>query len=184
MLRFSMFAIFCFYAAAIYATSSPPLGADAITQKIYQRAEAPSSKKIIKMQLIDGRGKRREQRAVSIRWQQPQMRKILFAYQAPRRLQGTRFLTHEFLQSNAADNQWLYLPALRKTRRISPACSPAASACRRAPSASGWSRAAEAAPGPIAGCESLRRDEAGAALFLAINIIAEGTPRRGVPPPD
>ena len=43
--------------------------------------------------------------------------KSLFIFDHPRDVQGTAFLTHAHI--NAPDDQWLYLPALKRVKRIS-----------------------------------------------------------------
>ena len=43
--------------------------------------------------------------------------KSLFVFDQPRDVQGTAFLTHAHI--NAPDDQWLYLPALKRVKRIS-----------------------------------------------------------------
>jgi len=45
-------------------------------------------------------------------------RTILF-YKKPTNVKGTSFLTFDYPQTEKDDDQWLYLPALRKVRRIS-----------------------------------------------------------------
>jgi hypothetical protein len=43
---------------------------------------------------------------------------VLF-YQSPTNVKGTGFLTYDYPEADTDDDQWLYLPALRKVRRIS-----------------------------------------------------------------
>lgn len=45
--------------------------------------------------------------------------KSLFVFDQPRDVQGTAFLTHAHI--NSPDDQWLYLPALKRVKRISAA---------------------------------------------------------------
>jgi hypothetical protein len=45
--------------------------------------------------------------------------KTLFVFDEPRDVQGTAFLVHA--QRDSADDQWLYLPALRRVKRINSA---------------------------------------------------------------
>ena len=45
--------------------------------------------------------------------------KSLFVFDQPRDIQGTALLTHAHV--NAPDDQWLYLPALKRTKRINAA---------------------------------------------------------------
>ncbi len=45
--------------------------------------------------------------------------KSLFVFDEPRDVQGTAFLIHAHRED--ADDQWLYLPALKRVKRISSA---------------------------------------------------------------
>lgn len=45
--------------------------------------------------------------------------KILIYFDYPEKIKGTSFLTWSYMDTERDDDQWLYLPALRKIRRIS-----------------------------------------------------------------
>jgi outer membrane lipoprotein-sorting protein len=46
-------------------------------------------------------------------------RRTAIFYQTPSNVKGTAFLVYDYPEAKVDDDQWLYLPALRKTRRIS-----------------------------------------------------------------
>ena len=77
------------------------------------------------MILTDRRGKQRIRKTKSYRKYFPtaeaakQEKKTVFFYQSPKNVKGTGFLTYDYPQADRDDDQWLYLPALRKVRRIS-----------------------------------------------------------------
>lgn len=90
-----------------------------IVEKVNARDDGQSVKRDLKMTLIDRRGKVRERETVGFRkYYEDQKRSVLF-YQSPTNIKGTAFLTYDYVDPDKEDDQWLYLPALRKTRRIS-----------------------------------------------------------------
>ena len=65
----------------------------------------------------DGRTKTERTRSYR-RYFGTEKRTVIF-YEEPTRVRGTGFLTFDYPDSEVDDDQWLYLPALRKVRRIS-----------------------------------------------------------------
>lgn len=73
----------------------------------------------LNMTLTDKRGKSRIRETITFRkYYNKEKRTILF-YKKPTNVKGTSFLTYDYPQAKDEDDQWLYLPALRKVRRIS-----------------------------------------------------------------
>jgi len=81
-----------------------------------------SSKSVLEMILID-QAKNQSKRIIeSISFENQKNDgdngdKSLMEFKTPLAVKGTKFLTHEKI--NANNNQWLYLPALKRTKRIS-----------------------------------------------------------------
>lgn len=73
------------------------------------------------MELIDRRGKKQLRETVSYRKDYEGERKTVLFFSSPTNVKGTGFLTFDYANHDKDDDQWLYLPALRKTRRISAA---------------------------------------------------------------
>lgn len=71
------------------------------------------------MMLTDKRGKERTRETVSYRKYFGKEKKTVFFYKNPANVKGTGFLTFDYPDPKVDDDQWLYLPALRKVRRIS-----------------------------------------------------------------
>lgn len=69
------------------------------------------------LELIDKRGKKKIQVSKSFRKYYGNDKVQVFFYQSPTNIRGTAFLTFDYIDKE--DDRWLYLPALRKTRRIS-----------------------------------------------------------------
>jgi uncharacterized protein len=73
----------------------------------------------VMMTLTDKRGKARVREAVIYRKYIGQEKRTVLFYLQPRNVKDTAFLTYDYPQADVDDDQWLYLPALRKSRRIS-----------------------------------------------------------------
>ena len=75
----------------------------------------------INMRMIDRRGKERSRQTISYRRDfEDQKRTVLF-YLEPANVRNTAFLIWDYTDPLETDDQWLYIPALRKVRRISAA---------------------------------------------------------------
>ncbi len=73
------------------------------------------------MTLVDRHGQERQREAIIYRKEfGEEMRTVVF-YLAPANVRGTAFLIWDYPESEKEDDQWLYLPAMRKVRRISAA---------------------------------------------------------------
>jgi hypothetical protein len=73
----------------------------------------------VMMELIDRRGKKRVRQTFGYRrYYGGEKRSVLF-FESPQNVKGTGFLTFDYPEADRDDDQWLYLPALRKVRRIS-----------------------------------------------------------------
>ena len=71
------------------------------------------------MKMIDRRGKERERDTISFRKFFGEDKKTILFYKSPSNVKDTAFLTFDYKDESVDDDQWLYLPALRKVRRIS-----------------------------------------------------------------
>ena len=73
----------------------------------------------IHMKMIDRRNKERERFTVSLRKYFGEDKKTIIFYKKPSNVKDTAFLTFDYKNEVKDDDQWLYLPAMRKVRRIS-----------------------------------------------------------------
>lgn len=90
-----------------------------VAEQINQVDEGERRFSAVTMTLTDKRGKERVREAVIYRKYFGEEKRTVLFYLAPRNVRDTAFLTHDFPDSEVDDDQWLYLPALRKSRRIS-----------------------------------------------------------------
>jgi predicted RND superfamily exporter protein len=73
----------------------------------------------LSMKLVDRRGKERQRETLNFRKYYGQEKRTVLFYQSPENVKDTGFLTYDYPDADKDDDQWLYLPALRKARRIS-----------------------------------------------------------------
>jgi len=92
-----------------------------IMQKVIDRPIAKSIKSTIQLELINKRGKKRKRTLVSYSLDMGAVKKNLFLFTSPVLIKGTGFLTWEYEIPGKEDERWLYLPAIRKTRKVSGA---------------------------------------------------------------
>ncbi len=96
-----------------------------IAKRINARDEGVTSTRNVTMELIDRGGSTRTRETVFFRRYVPGPEAgdsgekwIALFYLSPATIKDTAFLSHDYLESKRDDEQWLYLPALRRSRRI------------------------------------------------------------------
>jgi len=113
--------------ALLLSLAGMPVGAgeaswppgDEIAERINARDDGAHVTRHIAMELVDRRGKRRLRETVGYRkYYGGEKRTVLF-FEAPKNVAGTAFMTFDHPDPGREDDQWLYLPGLRKVRRIS-----------------------------------------------------------------
>lgn len=113
----------CFFSAAhfplcAYGTEQNP-DVLQIMEKVKQKKLATTMASTIEMFLIDKDGSQRKRKVRSFLKQfEGQTKQIIF-FQEPAAVKGTGLLTFDYTDASAEDEQWIYLPALHKVKRIS-----------------------------------------------------------------
>lgn len=92
-----------------------------IMQKVKDRPNGDNRKSTMQIELINKRGKKRIRSFVSFSMDIGKDKKSIMFFKSPADVKGTGFLTWEYDNPNKEDDRWLYLPAMKKTRRISGA---------------------------------------------------------------
>ncbi len=90
-----------------------------IMVKVDQQPDGDSRKSVIQMELINKRGSKRVRTMLSYSKDYGKDKKTIMYFQEPADVNGTGFLTWDYSDDTKTDDRWLYLPALKKTRRIS-----------------------------------------------------------------
>jgi outer membrane lipoprotein-sorting protein len=107
--------------AVLLGAQAVPAGAQTareIMEKVDARDDGDNSTATLEMILIDKRGDKRVRQVTTFtRDEGRDMQRIMF-FLAPADVRGTGFLTYDYYSGEKDDDQWLYLPELRKTKRI------------------------------------------------------------------
>ena len=89
-----------------------------IMEKVNARDEGDRSKGEMEMILIDKKGGKRIRKLKTFGGKKDKDNLSLMFFLSPADVKNTGFLTYDYNESGKDDDQWLYLPALRKTKRI------------------------------------------------------------------
>lgn len=101
--------------------AEPEYTAAEVVENVNAAPEGQTVTRYLEMRTTDRRGKQRVRKTVSYRKSfEDQKRTILF-FTEPATVMGTAFLIWDYEDPESVDDQWLYVPALRKVRRVSAA---------------------------------------------------------------
>ena len=90
-----------------------------IIQNVVDRDEGEWVTRKLRMEMTDRRGTTRTRETDAYRRYYGEEKRTVIFYNSPTNVKGTGFLTYDYPEADRDDDQWLYLPALRKVRRIS-----------------------------------------------------------------
>ncbi len=105
-----------FVAAAAFAAD--PSGAE-LVQAVYDRPQGKDQSGVLTMTLVDARGKERVRSIKQISGSFTSGDKKLMVFQSPADVRGTSFMNWSYEEAGRNDDQWIYLPALKRVKRIS-----------------------------------------------------------------
>ena len=100
-----------------YALADDPKARE-IMQKVNDREDGDNSISQEEMILIDKRGKQRIRKIKSFRKDFGEDTHSILFFEEPADVRNTSFLTLDYDDETKDDDQWLYLPALKKVKRI------------------------------------------------------------------
>lgn len=105
--------------AQVAIANSPVLNVEDIVDGIDSLPEPNTSSMTLKMELVDNRGNTRvrEMRSYSKVLADKDMMAMYF--DSPSNVRDTAYLSHDFEDDSVDDDSWLYLPAMRRTKRVS-----------------------------------------------------------------
>ena len=101
------------------AMSSELPSGDTIAHNINARDEGIAVARLLKMEMTDRHGKVRVRDTRAFRKYFGDEKRTAIFYLKPKNIKDTAFLTYDYADKEKDDDQWLYLPAMRKVRRIS-----------------------------------------------------------------
>ena len=102
-----------------YQTIAQEMTARDIIEKVYNRAEGDDQTSNLTMTLINKSGKERIRKIKQFTKDMGDMEKSIMFFQSPADVKNTSFMNWTYDDESKSDDQWIYLPALKKTKRIS-----------------------------------------------------------------
>ena len=114
MKRFTLMAALLVAAAQMNAQT----GRD-IVQRVKDRPDGNTRYAEMQLTLVKKNGDKRDRKMVSWAMDEGKDTKKIMFFTYPGDVKGTGFLTWDYDQTGKEDDKWLYLPAMKKTRRIS-----------------------------------------------------------------
>ena len=102
---------------ALAEDSAQPTGRQ-IMEWVRDREDGDNETSQMEMTLIDKSGNQRVRRMQSMRKDAGPDRMSLLFFTTPADVKNTGFLSYDYIDVERDDDQWLYLPALKKTKRI------------------------------------------------------------------
>jgi len=90
-----------------------------VIQKVYDRAEGDDMESELTMSLINSRGDTRVREIKQFTKDMGDMDKKIMFFKSPADVRNTSFMNWSYDEEGKDDDQWIYLPALKKTKRIS-----------------------------------------------------------------
>jgi hypothetical protein len=90
-----------------------------IIQMVEDNPDGENRKSVMTMELINHRGASRERTILSYSMDLDKDSKSIMFFQSPADVKGTGFLSWQYDDPDRDDDKWLYLPAMKKVRRIS-----------------------------------------------------------------
>lgn len=104
---------------AICSANAAGLTGRDVMQKVRNRADGDTRYATIEMTLVQRSGHKRVRKLESWAMDVGRNTKTIMFFTYPGDVKGTGFLTWDYDNANKVDDKWLYLPAMKKTRRIS-----------------------------------------------------------------
>ncbi len=111
--------IFFLFPSFIHAGETPS-GKEIMTL-VDERPDGDDRHSKMKMTLVNKRGRKRVRELESFSKDYGKDRKSVMVFEAPADVRGTSFLSWDYDDPQKEDDKWLYMPAMRKVRRISGA---------------------------------------------------------------
>ncbi len=91
----------------------------AIMQAVHDRPQGKDMSGLLTMTLVDAKGKERVRSIKQVLGTFGSVDKKLMVFQSPADVRGTSFMNWSYADAGKSDDQWIYLPALKRVKRIS-----------------------------------------------------------------
>lgn len=119
MMTATALAVSLFASGVTWAQDASGLSGPEIFEKVNTRDDGEVLTRDMKITMSDKSGKSRVQNTHTYRRYYGKEKRAVIFYTDPANVKDTGFLTYDYPDPEKEDDQWLYLPALRRVRRIS-----------------------------------------------------------------
>ena len=99
--------------------SAAELTGKQIIEKVYNRKTPKDQQSILKMTLVNKQGKKRIRKIKQTSKDFGSVEKNIMFFMAPSDIKNTSFMNWSYTKPNKDDDQWIYLPAIKRVKRIS-----------------------------------------------------------------
>lgn len=106
---------------AVPAAGAPRMNGREIMTLVDERPDGDDRRSFLTMTLINKQGRQRVRELESFSKDFGKDKKSVMVFQQPADVRGTAFLSWEYDETAREDDKWLYMPAMKKVRRISGA---------------------------------------------------------------
>jgi len=106
------------FISLLFSLNANAITVDEIVKQIDERDQGDKSVSTMEMTLIDKHGNKRIRTMKKYAMDKGLDTQSLIFFITPANVKNTAFLTYDHDDSSKDDDQWLYLPALKKTKRI------------------------------------------------------------------
>ena len=117
-MRLPLFPLLLLFGLALPVWADEPTGLE-VMQLVDSRDDGDDLIQKMQQRLVDRRGNVRERQMISFRRDYGRDSKSITYFLSPANVRDTAMLTYDYDGVERDDDQWLYLPALKKVRRIS-----------------------------------------------------------------
>ncbi len=106
------------YSLSLWSINANAITVDEIIKQVDERDQGDKSVSTMEMTLIDKHGAKRIRTMKKYAKDKGLDTQSLIFFITPANVKNTAFLTYDYDDSSKDDDQWLYLPALKKTKRV------------------------------------------------------------------
>ena len=114
-----LIALTVFTAAAVSLACAQELTGKEIMQKVDKREKAAADSFTMRMTLINSGGKKRVREVTAYSKDYGSEKKSVMVFVLPADVKGVGYLSFSYDDASKSDDRWLYMPALKKAKRIS-----------------------------------------------------------------
>ena len=106
-------------ALTAFSMAAPPMNGQQVIESVYNRIQPKDQQGDLTMLLINSRGEERKREIRQFIKDDEHVEKKIMFFLSQADVRNTSFMNWSYTQQGKDDDQWIYLPALKKVKRIS-----------------------------------------------------------------